>query len=1001
MWKSCKAFSIKGTTRLSRQRRRLCLAGLFFLSCIGTASADQYRLQVWTVENGLAQNVIRGMAQTQDGYLWIATLNGLARFDGMRFTVFNKSNTPGIDSNRFSTMVKDRNGDLWLDNESGSLTRYHNGIFHTYGPEDGIPENAIRGTVRDTEGNIWVLSQNSILKWDSKSSGFLDETPGEVKLNYQPLRWENTGFWGQDHSTLYIFTEGHLIHYALPNWLPGNLIWDVGLDGAGNIWVETFDGTQGFISAGENTFQRVVANHPPPIIYRDVRGHIWTAHVGPHLALFLDFTSSGQPTSIQYTRFLEDQEGNVWVGTEGAGLYQLREQVINVFSKAQGLLDQDIYPIYQDPTGAIWLGAWSTGLSCFRNGHFTNFTTANGLPGRLVSALGGDREGNLWVGTHGGLAVFRDGRFLKPDIPLPENAVVNAILQDSGGTMWFGTTDGLVAYRNGPTRIITQQDGLAANDVRVILESASGDLWVGGYGGLTRIHNGQFTHWTEKDGLPSNNVRALYEDKDGVLWIGTYDGGLGRYKDGKFTRYTQRDGLFDDGVFQVLEDGRGNLWMSSNRGIYRVSKKQLNAFAEGETNTITSVAYGKTDGMLNVECNGGMSPAGIKAQDGTLWFPTQDGAAVVDPKLVHTNPRPPPVMIETALLDHSPVPILGVLRVPPGKVNLEIEYTALSFIHSNQIRFRYQLEGLDSDWVDAGTRRTAYYSHLPPGTYIFHVIADNSDGVWNNTGQSLKITVLAPFYRTWWFFTLEALVAATLIILAVYYRISQLQREQATQRAFSRQLISSQESERQRIAAELHDSLGQRLIIINNLVQLMMRSQQRGVPSDEDAIQEISAEAALAIQETREISYNLRPFQLDRLGLTKAIEIIARTVASASGIRITSTLENIDEALPDEMRIHFYRIVQESLNNVMKHSRATEAEVIVTREKERLVLSVRDNGEGFYPASRPSKSNKSGFGLTGMEERARSLGGTFRVRSSPGHGTAMTVEIPLDEKKTG
>jgi signal transduction histidine kinase len=620
-----------------------------------------------------------------------------------------------------------------------------------------------------------------------------------------------------------------------------------------------------------------------------------------------------------------------------------------------------------------------------------------------VSALGGDRDGNLWIATHGGLGIFRDGQFHKPAVLLPEQAVAQAIMQDKGGTMWIGTTNGLVTYRDGPSRTLTVQDGLAGNDVKVIIQGSSGDLWIGGYGGLTRIHDGQLTHWSERDGLPSDNIRAIYEDRDGLIWIGSYDGGLGRFKNGKFTRYTERDGLFNNGVFQILEDDRDNFWMSSNRGIYRVSKQDLDEFAEGKRTQITSVAYGKADGMLNVECNGGMWPAGIKASDGKLWFPTQDGVAIVDPKSVRINPQPPPVVIEAAFIDRVPTTIQDSLKIPPGKENLEIEYTALSFIHSDQIRFRYKLEGLDSNWIDAGSRRTAYYSHLPPGTYQFHVIADNSDGVWNNEGQKLAITVQAPFYRTAWFVTLEALAAAALILLAVRYRVSQLQRAQAMQKAFSQQLIASQESERQRIASELHDSLGQRLVVINNLALFAIRSQGKGAAAGDEpgALEEISAEAALAMQETREISYNLRPFQLDRLGLTKAVEGMVRTVASASGIGITSKMDNIDEAFPEDLRINFYRIVQESLNNIMKHAHATEAEVRVKRTDGRIILSIRDNGLGFNPAARPSKGGKSGFGLTGMAERAHLLGGDYRVRSAPGQGTVTTVEFPIESERHG
>ncbi len=971
------------------------IAGFLIMNCVGTAIAAQYRLNGWTAENGLPQNVIRGIAQTPDGYLWIATLDGAARFDGVRFTVYNKSNTPGIASNRFGSIMEDQNGDLWFTSEGGNVTRYHRGSFHTYGPEEGIPANSIHGLARDGAGNLWMLSEESIEKWN-EGTGLRDVTPDDLRMHYEPLYWDNAGFWGQDGSGLHIFSDGRFASYQLPSWLNASSIWNVAVDGNGSIWLETSDGRQGVIPAGERAVEPANPAHPQSVSYRDPHGNIWNFHVGQRLMRFLDFESSDQPASISFTHLLEDNEGHVWIGTEGNGLYQLQEQSIDVFSKAQGLPDQDIYPVYQDHSGAIWLGAWQSGLSCFRNGRFTNYTTAQGLPGRLVSALGGDKDGNLWVATHGGLATFRDGQFHKSPVLLPEHTVAQAILQDRGGTMWIGTTNGLVTYRQGPSRTLTVEDGLAGNDVKVIVEGATGDLWFGGYGGLTRLHGGRLTRWSERDGLPSDNIRAIYEDRDGMIWIGSYDGGLGRLKDGKFTRYSERDGLFNNGVFQILEDGRGNLWMSCNRGIYRVSKQELNEFAEGKRKTITSIAYGKADGMLNVECNGGMWPAGIKAGDGKLWFPTQDGVAVIDPGTVRINPQPPPVLIEAAYVDRAAVPLQDSLKIPPGKENLEIEYTALSFIHSDQIRFRYKLEGLDSNWIDAGSRRTAYYSHLPPGSYEFHVIAANSDGVWNNAGQRLAITVQAPFYLTSWFIALEALATAALIATAVRYRVSQLQRAQAMQKAFSQQLIASQENERQRIASELHDSLGQRLVVINNLALFSMRAQGKGAaPGGEpSAMEEISTEAALAIQETREISYNLRPFQLDRLGLTKAIEGMARTVATASGIRITSQVDNIDDVFPTDLRINFYRIVQESLNNIMKHSLATEAEVRVTVNEKRIILSIRDNGTGFNPANRTSKIGKSGFGLTGMEERTHLLGGEFQIRSASGQGTVTTIEFP-------
>jgi signal transduction histidine kinase/ligand-binding sensor domain-containing protein len=975
---------------------------LFFSSCCfagaSQSSVPQYRFDVWTAENGLPQNIVRGIAQAPDGYLWIATLDGVARFDGVRFTVFNKSNTPEIGSNRFSSMVEGSEGDLWLMNEGGALTRLHRGLFHTYGAEQGLPANSVRAITGDGSENLWVLSEETILQWKETNGQFVDVTPSSLKIHYESLIWDQAGFWGWNDAGLHIFVRGRFESYPLPAWLPGRSIWGIGIERDGTVWLEEVDGTRAVIPPGQHEIRRLDMPHDARYTLKDASGRMWTMHMEEHLSRFYDLESPEGTTSIFLECFLTDREGNMWIGSEGKGLYRVREQSILVYGHAQGIVDSNIYPVFQDRSGAVWLGAGSSGLGRFVDGKYTNYTTAQGLPGSRVTALTEDRNGDLWVATRTGLAILHDGHFHQPiEIVLPKLAVAQAMMQDRGGTMWIGTSTGLVLYREGPSRTLTVEDGLATNDVRAIVESRSGDIWIGGYGGLTRLHGGQFTRWTERDGLPSNNVRAIHEDENGAIWIGTYDGGLGRFKDGRFTQYRERDGLFNNGVFQILDDGRGNFWMSSNRGIYRVSKQELNAFADGKLATVASVAYGKSDGMLNEECNGGMWPAGVRTRDGKLWFPTQDGVAIVDPQTVQRNLQPPPVVIETAFVDRIPVSIGNLLRIPPGRENLEIEYTALSFIHSDQIRFRYTMEDLDSKWVDAGTRRTAYYSHLPPGKYRFHVIARNSDGVWNMQGQTIAVDVLAPFYRTWWFEVLEILAAAGLILIAVRYRIGQLQHEQAMQKAFSQQLIASQESERQRIAAELHDSLGQRLVVINNLALFSMRSHEKAGAAGDDvsALKEISDETSLAIQETREISYNLRPFQLDRLGLTKAIEGILRTVTNASGIRIASELDNIDDAFTEELRINFYRIVQEALNNVMKHAQATEIQVKIVRKEGRLNLTIRDNGVGFTPGARPTKAGKSGFGLTGMAERAHLLGGEFRVSSTSGAGAVLTIEIPL------
>ncbi len=977
----------------------LLVALVGILLCVIYPAHAQYGFENWTIDNGLPQNEIRGITQTPDGYLWVATFNGLARFDGVHLTIFNKK-TSGLSSNLFGSILQGRGGDLWLASVDNGLVRYHNGVFRNYGTQNGIPGD-VNGLTGDDNGDVWVLSGGRILRWDESSDRFTDIAPQSPKLPYRPLLWDLGGFWIRQNDKVRCFTRGHFVDYTLPKQMLQDAIWDAAFDQSETLWVETAGMRQARITT-DNVSRMVEPNTVQNVTVAGTRNNSWTMQVGPRLIRTFAFVSSNRTMSIMPWHFYEDRQGNLWIGTHDKGLYRLQKQSIRTYSKEQGLIDRDAYAIYQDHSGAVWIGAWHLGLSRFADGMFTNYTMADGLPNELVTALFEDREGRFWVGSHGGLTIFDHGRFRRPDGPiLPDEAVVQAICQDRQGVLWFGTRSGLARYQNGKTQFFTKKDGLASDSIHVIVEGADGDLWLGGYGGLTRIHNGQFTRWTEKDGLPSNNVWTIYEDSDKVLWLGTYDGGLARFQDGKITSYSVKDGLFDDGVFRILEDSHGYFWISCNRGVYRVSKRDLNAFASHQLSAITSVAYGKIDGMLTVQCNGGIWPSGIKTRDGKLWFPTQDGVVVIDSGSVAHDHIPPAVMIESSVIDNVLTPVSPQLRILPGKANVEINYTALSFTNAAQTHYKYRLEGLDENWIDAGDRRVAYYSHLPPGKYVFHVIAGNSEGVWNNDGRTLAVIVLAPFYETWWFEMLVLLALGALVAMAWRYRVSQLQQEQAAQQAFSRQLIASQEAERKRIAAEMHDSLGQRLIVIKNLAHFLLRP-KKGVPVDDADVQtitEISNEASSAIGETREISYNLRPFQLDRLGLTKAIEGVIRTTATASGVRFTSELDNIDDLFPEDLRINFYRIVQESMGNIMKHARATEVNVRVKRRTENVILTIEDNGRGFTSDERSSQPSHSGFGLTGMGERASLLGGELKIRSTLGRGTTVTVEIPLKEER--
>ncbi len=524
--------------------------------------------------------------------------------------------------------------------------------------------------------------------------------------------------------------------------------------------------------------------------------------------------------------------------------------------------------------------------------------------------------------------------------------------------------------------------------MRTIYQDKGGDLWIGADGSLCRYRNGGFSCFGPDDKLSPWRVRFITGDADNVIWVGTVTRGILRIAGSDLRWIQAKDGLFTNDADILLEDANGYFWIGSPLGIYRVSKQELNAFAERRLDHVNSTVFGKMDGLNNLMCIGNNQPRAIVAKDGALWFPTQDGLARIDPKAAEINHSPARVRIESCSLEHRAIPCDDSISLPPGARDLEIKYTALNLTKSDQIKFKYQLEGLDETWVNAGSRRTAYFSDLAPGTYRFHVTAVNSDGIWNPTGEGLHITVQPRYYQSAWFRSLVAGVLIGLFLFAWHRRAARFRREQAQQRAFAQQIIASQETERKRIAGELHDDLGQRLSLIKNLALLADRS---GEPGRDGQIEVITAELTQAITEVRQISHNLRPYQLDMLGLNKAIDVLVKRTCEAAGIRAEIVADDLTGAFPKEAEIHFYRVVQECLHNITKHSRATSATVLVQHTTAGTSLVITDNGVGFNASNEDGQVY--GFGLTGISERAQLLGGKARIESTPGRGTAVIIEI--------
>ena len=998
--------------------RLVAQCGLAFLSSglLVSAAWAQYRFDNWTTEHGLPQNSVLAIAQTQDGYLWLATFNGLVRFDGARFTVFDKNNTPAFKTSRFHDLFKDATGGLWLFVEDGGAIRYQNGVFTPFTTAEGLPNNTVTNVQSCPDGTVLIVTNGGPVRL--RDGQIVPDTEGVVVKDSLVYLGRSGARWVVDKNGLRQSGRpgGQDIHYSLNTklWAPDTRLLE---DRHGALWVAPISRGLHKVKDGVVTdyTQRLKLSATATIfkILEDADGSLW---LGTLNAGLIHFSNDAAETVTTYTTadglssnslrgLFRDREGTLWIGTGGGGLNRMRRQFISGYSEAQGLAGNIAHAVLADRADNVWV-ATQNGLSKLTDGAISNYLpaeTAGSLPLRRLQALHEDRSGRLWVGGSDGLCFFKDGVFsaaLRRHNGLAVN--VWAIHEDRQGDLWIGTPFGLIRFRDGvPCYTYTTRDGLPKDTIRAIHEDRQGALWLATEGGLVKFAEGRFTVFTTQDGLVNDRVWSIHEDADGVLWLGTFDGGLSRLKNGRFTSYTTEQGLYNNGVFQILEDRHGNLWMSCFRGLYRVGKQQLNDFADGKISAVISTAFGKTDGMLSSDCNGGRQPSGVKTSDGRLWFTTLRGVAVVNPEQITSNPTPPPVLIESATLDRAPASIAaGVaasLRIAPGHSNLEVAYTALSFIKADQVRFKYQLIGQDPDWIEAGTRRVANYSYLRPGSYTFRVIAANSDGVWNTEGAQLSITVLPAFYQTWWFRLLAVLAVAGGVGLFFKRRLDLAHQARRAQEEFSRRLIDSQEAERKRIAAELHDSLGQNLLVIKNYALMGLNTASGDNPMREH-LNEISDAAAMSIEEVRQIAHNLRPYQLERLGLTNTLQFMLRQIANASDIGFEWEVDDVEGWLSKDDEISFYRIVQEALNNILKHSRASEAHIRIRRVDTEIQATIADNGRGFtVEATGQAELQKRGFGLTGSAERVRMLGGKQTIDSAPGQGTTIQITIPTNQ----
>lgn len=982
--------------------RALALLALCLLASGAALALDpnraitQYDLDSWRKRDGLPQRSVPAIARTRDGYLWVGTEEGLLRFDGAKFRLYDSSNTSQLARHNIVRLLAGRKGGLWIGTLGGGLLWTDGETFRRYTTKDGLAEDVVSALCEDRDGSLWVgtFSQGvdhfagGRFTPITKKDGLTSDEIRAIHQDAEGALWIGTRGGGLDR-----LQNGRVESWTTANGLSNDQVTSLAEDGAGGVWIGTRRGLDRW-NAGKLTV----------------------------------LTTADGLRNDEVISLARDKDGVLWAGTVTGGLNRIANGTIAALTKAEGLPDDTVQALATDDDGNLWVGS-DGGLTRLAAGAFLPTGTLEGLPSNDVRPVFQTSNGDLWVGTRGAGLARRSASdsarlagatwtvFTQKD-GLPSDRVW-ALYEDRAGDVWAGTKGGLARLdrRKGKWTSFTKEQGLAADLVFAIVSDAAGDLWIGTVGGLSRMHDGKFTNFTPSDGLTNERIYCLLPARDGSLWIGTAGGGLDRMKDGRFTnaipaskaafvfalqeepdgailaatgdrgiirvdgsagseRLTQigkAEGLPDDTVFTIVDDGKGYLWMTSNRGVFRVAREEIVKVAAGRSRRVASESFGAADGMRESECNGGYQPAGWRASDGTLWFPTAGGLVSIDPAHLPAAPRDPAVHLEDVWVDGERLAPGRPAVLSPGRDHLEFRYTAAEFRAPGAVRFRYRLAGYDRDWIDAGDRREAFYTNLPPGSYHFQAAASVAPGRWIET-RPYDFRLQAHFYKTPWF--AAAVGIAILLALAAIHRARLRSARLANELANAR--IESLENQMQP-----H--------FLFNTLNLMLPLVKR----DPDAA------ASTIVKLGDLLRAGLRRDSEHFVPLHREVELL-QSYLDIQKLRFGDAIDASIDVDPDVLDVGVPPfILQPFVENAIKHGvargpRPTRIEVIARRAEKRLSMSVSNtmNEAGPRPEAGPSSL---GIGLSNARARLALLyGEDWRLDQTRGDGRfVIEVEIPL------
>jgi signal transduction histidine kinase/ligand-binding sensor domain-containing protein len=982
-----------------------------------------FQIRGWHVEDGLPDGTITALAQTGDGYLWVGTRKGLVRYDGARFVPAGGKGTNGLADPRVTGLLVAREGTLWVATASGHIAQVlEDQIVARYTPAPVIRNAgselaggwfAFSPLAKDHEGAVWALTgTNFLLRFAGA------QAPSFVSLDGLPPG-PAKGLWSDHEGNLWLAKGLHGCVYRKGQWKAFLLGCEPtkpdSLEGAATVACVGLEQGIWFTLAnvwGESVLRRRTAERweGPAVsfpvkgggarvaasaVLEDRGGRLWggrwwtSVQVRARAGAWRPLQTQGPLVSAILTCLFEDRQGGVWLGTIGEGLFRVTAQAVVTLPlppKAEGAKVNALCAAHD---GALWLGTDGWGLFRWQGGSFTGLLPPGRFGGNICSVLE-DARTNLWVGTSSGLSVLREGQFA------PVEAVrypVTALLSDHGGRLWAGGLGVLMRCDDG-TNWVRALAGSREDEPRArgLAEDRAGRLWVVNQDGVGCVRDDRLAPagWSWPPG--GLDPYCILADTEGALWIGTGGGGLLRWDGARLRQYGREDGLPDDTILSLISDDLGNLWMSSLNGIFGCSRRSLAEYERGKSPSLLCWWLGPADGLASRECSSGSQSAACRGPDGRIWVANKLVAAGFDPCAISQGHPLPGALFESLSADGLELAPAGAgFRTWTSMRRFEFRYTAPDFATPGALRFRHQLEPLDAGWVDAGSSRVAEYSKLPPGRYRFRVMAGGGDGQWHEANWAVALQVAPRVWERPWVRVLAGAALAGAVIASL---LRKHRRERAAYQAFARQLIISQETERKRIAGELHDGLGQDLLVIHHQAKLGLRSPPPPAATAK-RLDEISATASQALQQVRHIAQHLRPPLLDEIGFTEAARAMLDKAGLSAGLRLRLELARVDGLLSPEFEVSLYRILQEALNNVTKHARASAVEVLLTAEPGLLRLVVQDNGCGFDPAA-PGRdpSGPGGVGLAQIAERVRIMRGRLDLQSSPGQGTRLVIELP-------